>query len=287
MPVGMICIARRSSYTRLAGCLLLAAAACNRPNPQDQIGTAVAGTVQAIQLSTPSAAAPSQTPSLPSSTTTAAATTTATQSPTPARSFISVSQNTNCRSGPAVSFDFRGALLVGQIAEVVARSTVPNYWYISNPDRPGEICWLWGEYATVQGEASSLPAFTPQPSPTPSIDFHLLLHSFQPCGSDTHIVFTIQNTGGSMFQTGHIYVQNLSTSGDVYGPLLDRHPFAPGATECPPGHGNRLDPGTTAYIIAPISSVPSGDSGRGTIKLCTADYLGGDCITKTIDFKFP
>lgn len=285
--MGLIRIARRNSQAWLARLLLLAATACNRPDPQGQMGTAVAGTIQAIQVSTPSAAAPSQTPPPPSSTPTAAPTATATQTATPAPPHISVAQNTNCRTGPAVNYDYRGALLVGQTAEVVARSTVPDYWYITNPDRPGEFCWLWGEFATVYGDPSGLPAFTPQPSPTPSMDFDLLLHSFRPCGSDIHIVFTIQNTGGSVFQTGHIYVQNLTTLTDVYGPLLDRHPFAPGASDCPPGHGNRLDPRTTAYIIAPISSMPSGDSGRGTIKLCTGDYLAGDCITMTIDFKFP
>ncbi|MGH2619515.1 MAG: hypothetical protein ACRDHG_02940 [Anaerolineales bacterium] len=173
------------------------------------------------------------------------------------------------------------------MAEVAARSTVPNYWYIYNPDRPGEFCWLWGEFATLEGDPSALPAHTPQPSPTPSIDFILYLSGFQPCGSDTQVAFTIQNNSGTTFMTGQIHIFNLSNSTDIYGPLLDRHPFAPGSTDCPPGHGNQLLPGAAAYIIAPFGELPTGAAARATIKLCTGDYLGGDCLTKTIDFSFP
>ena len=43
---------------------------------------------------------------------------------------------------------------------------MPNYWIVNNPDRPGE-CWLWGQYASVSGDTSSLPVRTPPPTPTP------------------------------------------------------------------------------------------------------------------------
>ena len=38
--------------------------------------------------------------------------------------------------------------------------------YITNPDKPGEFCYLWGEYAIVAGDTQALPEFTPLPSPT-------------------------------------------------------------------------------------------------------------------------
>jgi hypothetical protein len=81
---------------------------------------------------------------------------------------VSVSVNTNCRTGPGRSYDYRGALLVGETEEVVARSTLPNYWYITNPDLAGDFCYLWGEYASVEGNTQALPEFTPLPSPTPT-----------------------------------------------------------------------------------------------------------------------
>ncbi len=67
---------------------------------------------------------------------------------------VTVSQNTNCRSGPSVEFNEVGALNPGQIAEVVGKDTFDNYWIVKLPDSPGKTCWLWGQYATVTGDAS-------------------------------------------------------------------------------------------------------------------------------------
>jgi len=97
------------------------------------------------------------------------ATATTANTPTPPLPILSVSLNTNCRTGPSRAYDYRGALLIGETEEIVARSSVPNYWYITNPDRPGEFCYLWGEYATVVGNTEALPEFTPLPSPTPTL----------------------------------------------------------------------------------------------------------------------
>jgi hypothetical protein len=93
---------------------------------------------------------------------------TATITPTSTSSIplISVSRNTNCRVGPGTIYDLLGALLIGETTQVTARSSVPNYWIVLNPDRAGE-CWLWGQYASVTGDTSSLPVRTPPPTPTP------------------------------------------------------------------------------------------------------------------------
>ena len=38
-----------------------------------------------------------------------------------------------------------------------------TWWYIEDPKQPGLFCWLWGEYATIQGEVSQLPVTTAEP----------------------------------------------------------------------------------------------------------------------------
>lgn len=85
----------------------------------------------------------------------------------PAIPLVSVSIDTNCRSGPGSNFDYLGALLVGEKAEVVGKytSTNPAYWIIK---RGALTCWLWGQYATVQGDTNTLPEIASPPSPTPS-----------------------------------------------------------------------------------------------------------------------
>lgn len=69
---------------------------------------------------------------------------------------LTVSQNTNCRSGPSQDFDEVGSLGPGQIAEVIGKDTFNNYWVIKLPDGSGKTCWLWGQYATVTGDPSKV-----------------------------------------------------------------------------------------------------------------------------------
>jgi hypothetical protein len=69
---------------------------------------------------------------------------------------VTVSQNTNCRSGPGQAFNEVGSLGPGQIAEVIGKDTFDNYWIIKLPDGSGKTCWLWGQYATVTGDPSKV-----------------------------------------------------------------------------------------------------------------------------------
>lgn len=87
---------------------------------------------------------------------------------TPSVPMVSVSVNTNCRTGPGMVYELIGGLFVGEKAVVVGKYSSGNYWIINNPDQAG-TCWLWGEYATVIGSTAGLPEFTPPPTPTPSI----------------------------------------------------------------------------------------------------------------------
>jgi hypothetical protein len=78
---------------------------------------------------------------------------------------VSVSQATNCRTGPGQPYDQVSGLNPGETAEVVGKYTPANYWIIL---WPGGTCWLWGQYATITGDPSGLPEFTPPPTPTPA-----------------------------------------------------------------------------------------------------------------------
>ncbi len=91
---------------------------------------------------------------------------TLTLTPTQEKPMVSVSVDTNCRTGPGKVYDWIGGLLVGEQAEVVGQSMDGQYWVIKNPDKAGE-CWLWGQYASVTGPTTSLAKYTPPPTPTP------------------------------------------------------------------------------------------------------------------------
>ncbi len=89
---------------------------------------------------------------------------------TPEKPMVTVSENTNCRTGPGKSFDYVGALMIGKLAEVVGQSMDGEYWVIENPDRAG-LCWLWGYYASVTGLTENLTKYTSPPTPTPEINW--------------------------------------------------------------------------------------------------------------------
>lgn len=154
---------------------------------QDQANTSVAATLEALhgvetivamtldagetddgaQEATEAVEPPTPTPEeVPTETPPDAPTETESFTATPSVPMVSVSVNTNCRTGPGIIYDRVSALLVGQEAEVVARSGDGAYWVIRNPGGSG-TCWLWGFYATVEGPTAGLPVWDPPPTPTP------------------------------------------------------------------------------------------------------------------------
>jgi len=176
--------------------LLFATLACNLPSSgtpaASQDGDEAVGAMSAagvptataqVQAEDPPAAAP-----LPSQTPTPSETPTVTPTPTSSIPVVRVSQNTNCRSGPGTVYDLIDIFMVGDEAEIIARSSAPNYVIIEVPDGSGEECWLWMQYGEQTGSTEGLPERTPPPTPTPvatatpEIDFTIGVNDHG-CGS--------------------------------------------------------------------------------------------------------
>jgi len=69
---------------------------------------------------------------------------------------VTVSVATNCRVGPGTAFASVYGMPVGQVAKVVAKNSYSGYWIIEIPGQAGQTCWLWGQYATLTGDAAGL-----------------------------------------------------------------------------------------------------------------------------------
>ena len=69
---------------------------------------------------------------------------------------VTVSVATNCRQGPGAAFASIYGMPVGQVAKVVAKNSYSGYWIIEIPGQNGQTCWLWGQYATINGDTASL-----------------------------------------------------------------------------------------------------------------------------------
>lgn len=72
---------------------------------------------------------------------------------------------TNCRNGPGVSYEIIITYSMGQTLEIIGRHEPGNFWLVTSNDSPTGNCWLWGEYAAVEGSYWTVAAVTPPPTP--------------------------------------------------------------------------------------------------------------------------
>ncbi len=156
--------------------LLLQACA---PDTQSAVATALFQTQQISSLQTQAAGgggggAPPPAnnggggqPVVPSDTPQPSSTPTITLTNTPSVPFVSVSSDTNCRSGPSVSYTLLTTMHVGQQAQVLKLFST-DYVLVQNPNGSGD-CWLWLNFANTHDfSAYNLPFATQPPTSTPT-----------------------------------------------------------------------------------------------------------------------
>ncbi len=133
---------------------------------------------------------------------------------------------------------------------------------------------FWVEIESV----SSLP---------PGPNFDVAFQNLHNCGGLQYATFWVGDTGGTSFESAQIGIKDLDTSTALYGPGVNNQAFVGTANDCPPG-ASSMGPGSVYFVAASIgASPPHGNDARLTLKLCTADNLGGDCVTKMLDFVIP
>lgn len=81
--------------------------------------------------------------------------------------FVTVSRDTNCRTGPSIDYDLVAIAEAGEPHEVVAIYPLAYYVVIQNPNGVGD-CWLWLGYADqTDFRGLGLPEAVPPPPPEP------------------------------------------------------------------------------------------------------------------------
>jgi hypothetical protein len=272
--------------------LLIASLACASTSAPTQdvnaiLGTAIMQTMVSALTQTAQVVVPVDLLDTPTATFTPIFTPTETLTPSPvftATSIIPqvrVSVATNCRVGPGKVYDRVGALLIGQVAEVIGRDTTGNYWYIRNPNQNNGFCWLWGEYATLTGNFAALPMFTPPPTPTPAPAFEADYDGLETCAG-WWVDLKLTNTGGIAFESISRTVRDTVTD-IVVSMYTDVFNDIDGCT----GSSTRdiLNPGANRIVSAPAFAYdPSGHKLRATITLCSRDGQNGTCVTDVIKF---
>jgi hypothetical protein len=206
---------------------------------------------------------------------------------TPLYPQISVSVPTNCRSGPGKVYDMEGGLLVGETVQVYARDPTNNYWYIHNPDEPNDFCWVWGEYATLTGNFTLLPVFTPPPTPTvtftPTVfpEFEISYTGLDSC-TGWWMEFKLRNTGSITFRSVGISIRDTVT-GTAIPNLTDGFIDINGCSSST--SKDSLLPNKAATISAPAFTYdPTGHKINTLITLCSNVGQNGTCVTRSIEF---
>lgn len=241
---------------------------------------------------TPTAATPSPSPTAISLMTSTQSITltplvTSTASLAPGVVQISVSVPTNCRIGPGVAYARVGALLVGEVAEVVGRHAAGSYWVIRNPDRANGTCWLWGRYATVVGDTNVLPVLTPPPPPptaTPAPAFDIAYEGLESCtGTGWWVDLGLENLGGVPFRSLTFTIRDLDSdvSQTQYTDgFINRNGCNESETR------DTLAPGDSRTVSSPVLAAnPSGHRLQATITLCSNSGQNGTCITQAVNVR--
>jgi hypothetical protein len=199
---------------------------------------------------------------------------------------VSVSVQTNCRSGPGTAYDILGILNVGQTAEMVGRSSSNDNWIIKLPSNPTVTCWLWGQYASVVGNTAGLPVVDPPPTPTPPASFDVAYSFTQACPIGTYpIQFQIYNSGGITWRSNRVVVTDLVTA-ETREITWNGFPAINNASCAVDSTAPALEPGWNGFTSSlALSANPAGDWISATIQVCSLDGLAGICMEKTIKFS--
>lgn len=70
-------------------------------------------------------------------------------------------QPVNCRFGPGVMYAVMSALNPGQVAPIAGKNAEGTWWYLHDPGRPGEFCWVAMSVTNAAGNLEALPVVPP------------------------------------------------------------------------------------------------------------------------------
>jgi hypothetical protein len=212
---------------------------------------------------------------------------------------ISASSNTNCRTGPGKDYPEVGYLLVGELSTVQGKDASSNWWYIENPKKPGEYCWVLEATTKVNGdtsqvpivEAPPLPQIPPEESEEPPLGNQPAVLAavvnyleIYVCGSTSFAVFEVVNNGNVDLNSVKIILQEQGTH-QLISEKKNTTPFKP-TKGCDSGGRAPLKGGASAYLVAELGSqfLPVGWEVEATFTLYTEPYWKGETIEMLVPF---
>lgn len=263
------------------------------PLEPEELQTLVAGTLTAaaVELGQTMTAAVTATFT---PTVTYTATLPPTEVPTSAPVTVTVNGNVHCRKGASTTFPSITIIPAGSVVEVVARNPANDFFYVRAAESPTGACWIWGQYATLNGDGSALPVFTPVPTPLPTATntppptavFTAQFTGLTACpsapdtGGKLAANFLITNTGALTLQSIRIRGTNLiehSSNAFTWWSGGEKH-----AVKSEIVKGDSM----TVSTCSPggFTSDPKGIVISAEVTICTNDDLKGACSSQSLVF---
>ncbi|MFN2215518.1 MAG: hypothetical protein ACK2TS_01105 [Anaerolineales bacterium] len=205
---------------------------------------------------------------------------------------LSVSKDTNCRTGQGVEFEKVGGLFAGNMTEIIGIDSTGGYFYIRNPDNPQGFCWIVGTFVTIVGDISYVPRFTPMPKPTivssgtPEPTFAISSAVMKVCNSSYWFDVEVLNNGNLVWTSGSVAVYDAGPPiTTIAANAVNDFTTLAGCPAAPTSVQGDLANGESGHLQStPSSDNPTGHEISLTIKLCNAEDLGGTCVTNTYIF---
>jgi hypothetical protein len=176
------------------------------------------------------------------------------------------------------------------MVEVVGRNANGTYWIIRNPTRPSQLCWLWGQFATVTGNTSVLPVYVPPPTPTPlptntpAPGFATSYNGIESCTeTGWWVEIKLENIGGIPFESLALTVRDTTTTDTILSLYADNFTNRNGCNET--DTRENLPSGSTLIVSSPVFNYdPTGRALRANVTLCSGPGQNGTCVTQIVNF---
>ncbi|MFN8399864.1 MAG: hypothetical protein U0X74_07610 [Anaerolineales bacterium] len=202
---------------------------------------------------------------------------------------VTVTTATNCRLGPGQNFSIVYGMPIGQVAKVVAKNSYSGYWIIEIPGKTGQNCWLWGQYAVINGDTSTLkevvtptspaptktntPVPTITPTPTTAVTF-----PNPPSGLTANISCAAGPGGTQTTVSGNISWTDNSTNEQVFVSSVN------GVSSHTLGANSTSDSFSTAMETSALQAVAPGQQFTVSVYACSGNTSGtcGNITTITV-----
>lgn len=200
---------------------------------------------------------------------------------------LTVSHATYCRTGPGTDYALLGTLQVGQEAEVIGQNEYHDTWVIKLPVNPPITCWLWGNYATLSGNAALVPVIQTPPTPTPNPDFSFSYRFWGVGPGIQCIYFDVKNTGATTWQSYTLQLLNVTQA--ISG-SRNANAFIHYDDWCLPTDTQQDLTAGESGIASVVMAMPApfnGNTFNASLTLCSEDNQAGICLTKTSTYYVP